>query len=157
MKNYILTGSVFSRINWPGKFGIVHVGDVTETIIKICRQEISATQLVELFLISTENKNLQEISLVLHQEMGLKYRPIKIPKLVWFLSRKAMNLLPLFEDFIVNRIDLFNNINGKYISKPFTMLVKSSSLLNKFASIKIQFVYDTNQTYSVLPNDTFII
>jgi hypothetical protein len=63
----------------------------------------------------------------------------------------------LLEDFIVNRIDLFNNINGKYISKPFTMLVKSSSLLNKFASIKIQFVYDTNQTYSVLPNDTFII
>lgn len=63
----------------------------------------------------------------------------------------------LLEEFIINRIDLFNNINNKYVSKPFTLLVKSNSLLNKFASIKIQFVYDTNQTYSVLPNDTFII
>lgn len=63
----------------------------------------------------------------------------------------------LLEEFITNRIDLFSNINNKYVSKPITLLVKSSSLLNKIGSIKIQFIYDTTQTYSVLPNDTFII
>jgi nucleoside-diphosphate-sugar epimerase len=148
MKNYILTGSVFSRINWPGKFGIVHVGDVTETIIKICRQEISATQLVELFLISTENKNLQEISLVLHQEMGLKYRPIKIPKFVWFLSRKAMNLLPLFE--VLLPVYLYNYLWRLNLAINDVLMAKPLKIGKKFPnSTKIKFVNSVKEVINV--------
>lgn len=63
----------------------------------------------------------------------------------------------LLEEFIINRDDLFSNINNKYVSKPITLYVKSNMIENKFASLKIQFIYDINQTYTVLPNDTFII
>lgn len=94
---YISKGSVLGRINWPGKFGIIHVKDVVKIIIAVCKQRTKISDSVSLYLVSTENKSLQQISLLIHQEMGFKYRPIKIPEFVWFVVKKTMSLLPLLE------------------------------------------------------------
>lgn len=63
----------------------------------------------------------------------------------------------LLINFIKNRVDLFyNTIPSKYISKPVTIYLKDINDKIKFASLKVQFYYDENETVNVTPNMSFI-
>lgn len=64
----------------------------------------------------------------------------------------------LLESYILNRVDLFDNISNVYTSKPFTLRVKSSTsdLKIKDGIVKVLLKYDTTTIYTPTITDKFV-
>lgn len=99
MKKYIASGSIISRVNWPGKFGLVHVSDVVKTIITLTIKPVPGN--FNLFVVTTENITLESISKLMHKAMGLKYKQFKVPNFVWKFA-KRLKFISVLEKILPN-------------------------------------------------------
>lgn len=129
MHKYINQGSFISRLNWPGKFGIVHVLDVVKVII-LCTHKPPGGKLIRTLIVSTENVSLPFISSVMHRSLGKKFKIIMVPQIVWkllsytklFLSISE-KIMPSYLFNILWRVSLVTNdvlsANPKKIKREF--------------------------------------
>ena len=64
----------------------------------------------------------------------------------------------LLESYIVNRVDLFDNISTVYTSKPFNLrFVSETNDINiKDGVVKVVLKYDSSTIYTPSINDTFV-
>lgn len=99
MQCYIKRNSIIARINWPGKFGIVHVDDVVKSIIHFLNHP-SKSEKVRIEIVSSENITLPKISSIMHQEMGKDFKPITVPKVFWRISKNVITNLKTLEPFL---------------------------------------------------------
>lgn len=82
LKKLILKNSFFTKLNWPGKTSFVHVDDVAKSIVAIINKPPSKNKF-QLFILQTESFTLAQISKMLHKELGIKYKPIRLPHFFW--------------------------------------------------------------------------
>jgi nucleoside-diphosphate-sugar epimerase len=83
------------RLNWPGKFGVVHVDDVVRSIIE-CLKMPSKPKEVRVFIVSTENVSLSRISQLIYRNLKKKYSPWLVPGSIWNILSKSRYLAPVF-------------------------------------------------------------
>lgn len=100
LKQLVDKNSVFSRLDWPGKVGLIYVNDAAKFILK------SAKRHPQTVSISTENLTLAEIFEKIYISKGKKYKKIKVPNLVWEMAKKLRPYLKYFEPILP--IKLFN-------------------------------------------------
>jgi nucleoside-diphosphate-sugar epimerase len=101
LKKMIENKSLLSRVNWPGKLGIIHVDDVVKTILAFTKRSTPDPQL---YLISAENITLETISKLMYKSMNIPYKPIRIPPEIWGLGKILNYFIPLFERILPSRL-----------------------------------------------------
>jgi nucleoside-diphosphate-sugar epimerase len=97
--NIVKKGSFLSRINWPGKSALIHVDDLTDIIVRFCKNPPTPGK-PQKFLIYSENLSIFEISKTVHKKLGIKFRPILIPDSIWNLIKKMRKFIPYFESIL---------------------------------------------------------
>lgn len=96
LKKQILNGFLVARLNWPGLTGLIHVDDVASALLMLARKKTKPGK-PETYILYSENLSLSEISRIMHEKMGLKYRPINLPKSFWKLCSYMRRFIPLIE------------------------------------------------------------
>jgi nucleoside-diphosphate-sugar epimerase len=82
MKKHVLCGSLVGRVNWPGLTGFVHVGDVVEVLLRFSQKPPKFGETAT-YILHTESRTLAKVSELLHRELRLPYRPVKLPRILW--------------------------------------------------------------------------
>jgi len=96
-------GSIFSRLNWPGKVGLIYVDDAAKFVLKSSR---NAPKKPNIISIATENLTMAELFEKIYAGKNKIYKQIKVPEFIWSLARNLSPYLKYFE-FILP-IKLFN-------------------------------------------------
>lgn len=96
-------GSIFSRINWPGKVALTYVDDAAKFVLKASKSKPKEPRIIS---IATENLTMAEIFERIYIGKGKTYKQIKVPDLVWGLARFLSPYLKYFEPILP--IKLFN-------------------------------------------------
>jgi nucleoside-diphosphate-sugar epimerase len=94
LKDLVKKNSIFSRLNWPGKTGLINVTDAAKFLVKVAQK---APKEVEVRPIAVENLTLAEIFKILTISNGKKYNQIKIPNFVWNTASFLSKYLKYFE------------------------------------------------------------
>lgn len=94
LKDLVKSDSIFSKLNWPGKTGLINVDDAASYILKMAENEAKKTTIIP---ISAENLTLSEIFKTLTLSEGKIYKQIKVPNFVWNLAGFLKNYLKYFE------------------------------------------------------------
>lgn len=95
LTEYILKGSFITRLNWPGKTGIIHVDDVVSALLGLAKK--TPQKNIQLYILNAENLSLSEISRIMHHKMGITYHPISLPRLFWMFCSLGRKFLPILE------------------------------------------------------------
>jgi hypothetical protein len=100
--------SLFSRLNWPGKVGLINVDDAARFILK---SSLIAPQKPKIISIATENLTLAEIfeKITIGKDLpagrqGKKYKQLKVPNFVWNLAKILRPYLKYFELILPSNI-----------------------------------------------------
>jgi UDP-glucose 4-epimerase len=101
LRKLVDKNSVLSRLNWPGKVGLINMGDAAGFILK---SSLATSQKPRIISIATQNLTLSEIFRILMKAKGKKYEQIKIPSLVWNLAKFLKNYLKHFESLLPSNI-----------------------------------------------------
>jgi nucleoside-diphosphate-sugar epimerase len=107
VKNGVLKQNTLVRINWPGKSALIHVDDVVNAIIQFTKI-VPPPGKPEKYLLNAENLTIQEISLLMHSKLGIKYRPINLPEPVWGIARELRPTIPHLEHLLPD--SLYNQL-----------------------------------------------
>lgn len=99
LRRHILNGSLITRINWPGKTSIIHVDDVIDALLKFAKRKPLPGE-PDTFIICAESLSLSKISEIMHMEMGIDYRPIRLPVFFWKLCSILRVFIPFLERFL---------------------------------------------------------
>jgi nucleoside-diphosphate-sugar epimerase len=75
-------GSLLSRLNWPGKTGLVYVDDVASVIWQLSKKPPTPGT-YQIFLVQSESKTIAEISKLMYAKLGRQYKVIRLPKVIW--------------------------------------------------------------------------
>jgi UDP-glucose 4-epimerase len=94
LKSLVEKDSIFARLNWPGKTGLINVDNAAKYLLKVSEKMPKET---EIRPISAENLTLAEIFKILTLLKGKKYKQIKVPGLIWNLAKFLSNFLKYFE------------------------------------------------------------
>jgi nucleoside-diphosphate-sugar epimerase len=97
LRKLVDTNSPFSRLNWPGKVGLINVDDAAKFILN---SSLSAPQKPKTISIATENLTLAEIFEKLTTAKGKKYMQIKVPDFVWNLAKFLRPYMKYFEPIL---------------------------------------------------------
>ena len=97
LKSQVKTNSVFSRLNWPGRIGLINVNDIANYITNISQKPHKNLQIIP---IAAQNLTLSDIFKVLTEAQGKEYKQIKIPDFVWNLAKFLSTYLKYFESII---------------------------------------------------------
>ena len=98
LRQLVEKNSIFSRLDWPGKIGLVYAEDATKFILGAAKMPSQTVS------IATENLTLTEIFERIYSSKGKKYKKIKVPNLVWNLARKLRPYLKYFEPILPAKI-----------------------------------------------------
>lgn len=96
VQKMIENNSFIIRLNWPGKFGVVHVDDVCKAIIKVIKKPPQKGQ-IRTLIVSTENVDLPLISKLISNKIGKKYQPILIPNFLWQVMKNIRHVSNISE------------------------------------------------------------
>ena len=88
---------LFSRLNWPGKVGLINVEDAAKFILKTSS---SIPQKPKIIPIAAENLTLAEIFEKITTGKGKKYHQIKVPVFVWNLAKFLKPYMKYFEPIL---------------------------------------------------------
>lgn len=108
LKKNIIRGSIMARLNWPGLTAIIHVDDVASAILMLAKKPPPKPGSPQTYLMYAENLSLSEISRLMHQKLGIEYRPIVLPKFFWKICSSIRNFIPIFEK--ITPIPIYNLI-----------------------------------------------
>lgn len=97
LKGLVKTNSIFSRLNWPGKTGLIYVDDLSKLIVKISQKPPKDLQIIP---IAAQNLTLSDIFKILTESQGKEYKQIKVPNFVWNLVMFLSPYLKYFESIL---------------------------------------------------------
>ena len=97
LKSLVNKNSFISRLNWPGKVGLINVGDAAKFILK---SSLSAPQKPKIISIAAENLTLAEIFEKITIGKGKFYNQVRIPDFVWNLAKFLRPYLKYFEPIL---------------------------------------------------------
>ena len=97
LKSLVNINSLISRLNWPGKVGLINVEDAAKYILK---SSLSAPKKPKILSIAAQNLTLAEIFEILTKAKGKKYEQIKVPSFIWNLAKFLKNYLKYFEPIL---------------------------------------------------------
>lgn len=103
MKKLVLKKSPLARLNWPGLTGLIHVDDVSSAILMLSKKPPLPGK-PQIIILNTELTTLTDISQLIHQALGMKYNPIKFPKLFWRVFSKMRPLIYMSEKLLPSKI-----------------------------------------------------
>lgn len=102
-RKLINQGSIFSKLDWPGKVALIYVDDAAKFVLKSSGVAPKAPKIIS---IATENLTMAEIFEKICIGKGKIYKQIKVPVFVWNLARFLSPYLKYFEPILP--ITLFN-------------------------------------------------
>jgi len=91
--------SLITRVNWPGKSALIQVEDITNIIIWFINNPPNPAK-PQKYLAYDENLSIFEISKLIHKKLKIKFKPIYIPKPIWFVTKKMRILIPYVEQLL---------------------------------------------------------
>ena len=94
LRKLVDTNSPFSRLNWPGKVGLINVEDASKFILK---SSLSAPQKPKIISIASQNLTLAEIFEKITTGKTKKYKQIKVPNYIWKLAKFLRPCMKYFE------------------------------------------------------------
>lgn len=97
LKSLVNKNSLISRLNWPGKVGLINVEDAVRFILK---SSLSAPQKPKIVFIAAENLTLAGIFEKITVGKGKKYEQVKVPEFVWNLARLLRPYMKYFEPIL---------------------------------------------------------
>ena len=97
LRKMVDLNSLFSRLNWPGKVGLINVDDAAEFILKTVS---SVPQKTKIISIAAQNLTLAEIFEKITREKGKNYKQIKVPGFVWSLAKILRPYMKYFEPIL---------------------------------------------------------
>lgn len=101
LRKLVDTDSLFSRLDWPGKIGLISVDDATRFIVN---SSLKAPQKPRVISIAVQNLTLAAIFQNITTQKGKIYRQIKVPEFVWNLSRILRPYMKYFEPVLPTTI-----------------------------------------------------
>jgi len=107
LESLALKGSLLSRLNWPGKVGVIYVEDMAEFIHKVgLKRPMPGTN--ELYIPAIEALSIQEMFQVMYVAHNLPYQEITLPGYVWAAPRFLARRKKMFESILPHR--LYNTV-----------------------------------------------
>lgn len=97
LKSLVKTNSIFSRLNWQGKTGLINVNDIANYLTNISQKPPKNLQIIPL---AVQNLTLSEIFEILTKAQGRKYKQIKVPNFIWNLAIFLRPYLKYFEPIL---------------------------------------------------------
>jgi UDP-glucose 4-epimerase len=97
LRKLVETNSLFSRLNWPGKVGLINVDDAAKFILKSSK---SVPQKPKIISIAAENLTLAEIFEKITIEKGKNYNQIKVPDFIWNSAKILRPHMKYFEPIL---------------------------------------------------------
>jgi nucleoside-diphosphate-sugar epimerase len=94
LKTLVNKNSLISRLNWPGKVGLINVEDAAKFILN---SSLTAPQKPKIVFIAAENMTLAEIFEKITDGKGKVYNQVKIPNFIWGLAGFLRPYLKYFE------------------------------------------------------------
>jgi nucleoside-diphosphate-sugar epimerase len=94
LKTLVNKNSLISRLNWPGKVGLINVDDAAKFILN---SSLTAPQKPKIVSIATQNLTLAEIFEKITDGKGKVYNQVKIPNFIWGLAGFLRPYLKYFE------------------------------------------------------------
>ncbi len=82
IEKLVKSGSILTRMNWPGKISLINVLDMAGFIFGVSVNPPEPSKW-EVYIPSIEALSMAEMSEIVHQEYGIKYRPLRLPSLFW--------------------------------------------------------------------------
>lgn len=135
LQRYIKGGSPLARINWPGLTSLIHVDDVANALLMLVKDSPRVSK-AETYILSSESLTLSEISRIMHEEMGIQYKAINLPKSFWKLCSSLRKFVPLFEKIVPPSI--YNLVWRWGLIVDNVMWCESNKLFKKFPKFKIK-------------------
>jgi nucleoside-diphosphate-sugar epimerase len=101
LKDLVKNNSIVSRLNWPGKIGLINVDDAADFILKAAQK---APQKPRIIPVAVENLTLAEIFEKITTANRKKYRQVHVPKFIWDLAINLKPYLKYFEPILPSSI-----------------------------------------------------
>jgi nucleoside-diphosphate-sugar epimerase len=97
LKGLVKTNSIFSRLNWPGKTGLIYVDDLAKLVVKISQKPPKNPQIIP---IAAQNLTLSNIFKILTESQGKEYKQINVPSFIWNIAITLSPYLKYFESIL---------------------------------------------------------
>lgn len=94
LKGFVKTNSIISRLNYPGKIGLIYVDDAVKSILD------STVKPSRVISIATENLTLTEIFEKLTKSRRKIYRQIRLPDFIWNVAKSLRRYIGYFEPIL---------------------------------------------------------
>lgn len=131
LKRMILRNSIFTRLNWPGLSSIIYVEDVVNALFLLANKP-PKPGIPELYILDPESLTIAQMSKLIHKALGIKYRPIYLPKKFWEFFAYTRRFVPLFEKVTPSSV--------------YSWLWRASLIVDNVIFCK------TNKIYKAIPN-----
>lgn len=103
LRKLILKGSLLPRLNWPGQTSLIYVNDVVEALTMISSSKRKSVG-PKIYILHSDPLSISEISRLMHKALRISYKELKIPELIWRLSKKIGLFVPYVEKVLPAKI-----------------------------------------------------
>lgn len=135
LERYIIGGSPLAWINWPGLTSLIHVEDVARALLKLAKIPPN-TGKPATYVLSSESLTLSEISRIMHEKIGMKYKSINLPKSVWRFCSTLRKYIPILEK--ITPPSIYNLAWRWGLIVDNVMWCESNKLFNKLPKFKVK-------------------
>lgn len=122
--------TLLSRLNWPGLSGVIFVDDLARAILLLSSKKPQPGE-PELYFLNPESLTFSQMSKLMHKALGIRYRPIRLPKTFWQLCKIGRNFIPSTERFVPPKL--------------YSWLWRASLIVDDVVYTK------TNKVYKIIP------
>lgn len=98
LEKLIKDNSIISRLNWPGRTGLLNVDDAARIISFFSLHSSKCN--FNVYNVAHESLTLSEISETLHEKSGRKFLPVILPDFIWNVAKSLVRKSSYFESVI---------------------------------------------------------
>jgi hypothetical protein len=103
MESLVLRNSWLSRLNWPGRVGIIHVRDMALFIYNVSLYKPNPKS-NELYIPAVEAPTLQDMFKIIYEALNKDYKSIIIPEFIWQVISFAARNKRVFEVLLPHKL-----------------------------------------------------
>lgn len=133
LEKLINDNSIISRLNWPGRTGLLNVYDAAQIITFFSTASIKNN--FNVYNVAHESLTLSQISEILYEKTGRKYLPVILPDIFWNVSKSLIRKSSYFENVLPAGI--YNNFWRLNIILNDSLFSKSDEILELVPDLKI--------------------
>jgi len=100
LPDMIKRGSLFTKMNWPGKTALVHVKDVAYVVSRFATNITPPKGKPVVYIVFSENIQMREIVKLMHKQLKVPYKPLHMPRAFWNIAKYLRRFVPRFEGIL---------------------------------------------------------